>query len=48
MAVQHSAIADDAAADAGTERQQHQIVHVASGADPLFTQRRGVGVVFEE
>ena len=46
-AVQHSPAGDNSAADARAQRQQHQVVHVAPRAHPLFAQRRGVGVVLQ-
>ena len=46
-AVQYFARANNATADAGTERQQHQIIHVLAGADPFFAQRRSICVVFQ-
>ena len=48
IAVQDAAAGDDAAADAGAEREQHQVVHVAAGAHPLLAERRGVGVVLQD
>jgi hypothetical protein len=48
ISLQHSAAGDDAAADAGAQRQQDQIVHVASRAHPLLAQRGGVGIVFQD
>src|SRR5690348_14051824 len=48
IAVQHLAAGNNAAADAGAEREQHQIVYVAAGAHPLFSEGRRVGVVFED
>ncbi len=45
--VENSPAGDDAAADAGPERQQDQVVDVTSRAEPLLALRRGVGVVFQ-
>ena len=47
IAVQHLAAGDNAAADAGAKREQHQIVDIAPRAHPFFAQRRGVGVVLQ-
>ena len=47
IALQYSAAGNDAAANARAERQQYQIVHVASGAHPFFAQRGGIGIVFQ-
>jgi len=41
------AIHNDAAADAGAERQQDQVVDVFARAEPLLAERRGVGVVLQ-
>src|SRR4051812_33297085 len=47
VSAQDVAIDDDAAADARSERQQDQIVHVPAGANPFFSKRRSIGVVFK-
>ena len=45
--VQHFAAGDDAASDAGAQRKQNQVVHVAARSHPLFSQRGGIGVVLQ-
>ena len=40
-------VRDNGASDAGSQRQQDEVVNVASGADPFLAHPRGVGIVFE-
>ena len=44
---QNFSVDDDAAADAGAECEQDEIVDVAARSHPFFAERGGVGVVFE-
>ena len=46
-AAHDSAIVNNAAADAGAEREQNEVFDVAAGSDPLFAEGGGVGIVFQ-
>lgn len=45
LAVDRQSVHDDPAADAGSQSEQHQAVHVATAADPELAVGRGSGVV---
>src|SRR5262249_51261424 len=46
-AAQHSSAGDNAAADPGAEREQHEVSDAPARAHPLFTHGRCVGIVLQ-
>ena len=47
LAFEHLVVEDDAAADAGAEREHHHALDVAAGADPVLAEGGRVGIVLK-
>src|SRR3954466_6896166 len=45
--VHDSSFADNSTANAGAQRQQDEVVHIAAGTDPFFAKSRRVRIVLE-